>query len=739
MTTADAAAQPADLTNCSVNELQERAMLAFQNSAKESKHTKFDHIGEALAEGAICGKPVGGAAALCMLYLLEQLHWAPSIDLFAKSMPHFPDEFTVNDVREVLGRLGFASSEQRLRVSEIEPGHMPAIALDADAIPLIVTMSSAGTVKLLDPTSGEFRPLPSRPIRLIRFEQKAPGADESTSSSWTGQLARRFRPTIAFLLCLTFVINLMIIATSLAVMAIYDAVLPSRAMDTLLAIGAGVGMAFGAELWLRRIRARMIGRLAGRIEYLLGSGIFAKLMALPLSLLTNVPLGSQISRLKQFETIRDLVAGPLVTVGLELPFVLMFVTVLFVLGGPLGFIPLALIVVYAVVAWILFPVVRRLSAAASELRAEQYRLVLDTLANLRTIHRLGCEQLWLERIGEVTVEAARSKRRALEANRILSSLSAATIPVTGGATVLIGAHLVMNGSLTVGALIACMIVIWRVITPIQQCMLLLSRYADLSRLIGQLDRLFQLTEEKTNEDLQARQIEGAIRFDRATFRYSGTIEPALLNLMINIRAGELVAVSGSSGAGKTTLLRLILNLYQPQSGSVTIDGINVRQLSVSALRSAIGYVPQQPAFFHGTIAQNLRLAAPSATEEDLRRAAAELDMLTAIMALPSGFDTRLDEFEQSHMAQGFRQALAIMQALLRKPQILLLDEPVKALDPQVERAFVKAIKKRRGNVTVIMVTHRPSHVQMADRSIVIERGQIIHNGAPQPAPEKVPA
>ncbi|MEO1201000.1 MAG: ATP-binding cassette domain-containing protein, partial [Pseudomonadota bacterium] len=535
------------------------------------------------------------------------------------------------------------------------------------------------------------------------------------------------------------IVNLMVIAISLAVMAIYDKVLPAQAMDTLLAIVAGVGIAFVAELWLRRIRARIIGHLAGRLEYLIGCGIFAKLIALPLDMVASVPLGSQISRLKQFETVRDLVAGALITVGLELPFVVLFAGVLFLVGGPLGFIPLALIAIYALIAAMIFPVIRRLSADASDQRSEQYRLALNTLTNLRTIRSLGCERLWLDRIGRMATDAARAKRRAQEANRFLSALSAATLPITGGATVILGAHLVMNEALTVGGLIACMIIIWRVITPIQQGMLLLSRYADLSRLVTQLDRLMRLQEERSNDDVQPHAVTGAIRLDRATFRYQRTIEPTLLGLTLSITPGELVAVSGSSGAGKSTLLRLILNLYQPQSGAVSIDGMNIRQLPVSTLRAAIGYVPQNPNFFHGTIAQNLRLAAPAARDADLNAVADELGMLPAINDLSQGFESRLDEFEQTHMAGGLRQQLAIMQALLRKPRILLLDEPVKALDPEAEHAFLDALLRRRGTTTIVMVTHRPSHIRMADRSIVLERGQIAHDGPPQGADARVSA
>ncbi|MFN3227791.1 MAG: peptidase domain-containing ABC transporter [Hyphomicrobiales bacterium] len=739
MTTVPSNLSNADLGQFSVKELQDLAVSAFRNGDNKDRHARFEQISDALAAGSICGKPITGPAVAAMLLVLERLDWSVSIENMARSMPHFPEEFSVGELREVLGRLGFASEEHLLRPDEVEPSRLPGLVLDVETFPMVAVANAKGSIELIDPRTGDHRPLPSQPIRLVHFHAVVPTDDANRNKSWAARVARRFTSKLLFLLSLTFVINLMIIATSLSVMAIYDVVLPAQAMDTLLAIVIGVGIAFTAELWLRRIRAKMIGHLAGRLEYIIGTNIFAKLMALPVSSLTSVPLSSQISRLKQFETVRDLVAGPLVTVGLELPFVLMFASVLFLVGGPLGFIPIALIAVYAVIAWVMFPHVRRLSAESSEERSEQHHMVLDTLANLRTIRRLGCEDLWLERVGQATARAARTKRRAQEANRVLTSLSAATIPITGGATVLLGAHLVMNEVLTVGALIACMIVIWRVITPIQQGMLLLSRYADLARLVGQIDRLFKLPEEKTNDNLKGASIKGAVKFERTTFRYAGSTEPTLLNLMIDIEPGELVAVSGTSGAGKSTLLRLVLNLYQPQSGSVSVDGMNVRQLPVSVLRSTIGYVPQQPALFHGTLSQNLRLAAPAATDDDLHAVADELDMLATIQTLPRGFHSRLDEFEQGHMAQGIRQGLAIMQAFLRRPKILLMDEPIKGLDPQVEKAFVEAIERRRGQVTSIMVTHRPSHIQLADRSLVLARGQIAHNGPPQQMPAKVPA
>ncbi|MBL4758779.1 MAG: ATP-binding cassette domain-containing protein [Rhizobiales bacterium] len=738
--------QPGNMTGnapaqSSVHEMQQRVLSAFGGEEVEKTSKVFERLRKGMVAGEICGKPLADAEAACLVELLERLGWVPSIELFIQAMPHFPEDFGVTDLREVCGRLGFTSEETILNANEIEQGLLPGLVLDIGPNPMIIDHELATGLVLIDPLSGQKQPLHStKKLKLVLFRPIAAKDPNGMNKSWFGVLRRHFNKTFLLLLGLTFLINMMVIATSLTVMAIYDSVLPAGAMDTLAAIVFGVAVAFLCELWLRRVRARTIGYLAARLEYLISSSIFAKLIALPLDMVANVPVGSQIARLKQFETIRDLVTGALVTVGLEIPFVFLFIGFLFLMGGPLGFVPVALIGVYALVALLMFPIVRRLSAEASHERSEQYRLVLDTLSNLRTIRSLGCEEFWLARISDGSVKLSRAKRNAREANRILSTLSSAAVPLTGGATVFLGALMVMDQTLTVGSLIACMIVVWRIITPVQQGMLLLSGYADLSRQVSQLDRLMAMPDEVGIEDHTVHKtLVGALGFERLTFRYRDTIEPSLLGVQLDIGAGELVAIGGSSGAGKTTFLRMILNLYQPQSGAVTIDGKNIRQIPVSAIRSAIGYVPQTPSSFHGTIAQNLRLAAPAASDTELHELAAEFGVLESILELPNGFDSHLHEFEQMRMAQGLMQVLSLMQALLRRPAILLLDEPAKSLDPVLEQAFLKVLERLRGKTTTIMVTHRPSHMRMADRVIIFDRGQVVQNGPPQPEEQKVPA
>ncbi len=739
MTTHSSTSQGNISAQSSISEMHQRIVSAFGGEEIEETSAIFNRLNEGLADGTICGKTLTCATTACLLELLKRFGWAPSIDRFVRAMPHFPENFTVIDLREVFARLGYDSEEIVAHADEIEITQLPGLLLDMGEEPLVIATDPSEGLVLFDPLGGRTQALRSHnKLRMILFSPTAVASPEIANRPWFGRLTRRFSKTLTFLLGITFLINMMVIAVSLTVMTIYDLVLPSKAMDTLVAIVIGVAIAFLGELWLRRTRARMIGRLAARLEYLIGCSIFAKLISLPLDMVANVPVGTQVARLKQFETIRDLVTGALITVGLELPFVFFFIGFLFVMGGPLGFIPIALIVVYAMVAVPFFPVIRRLSAEASELRSEQYRLVLDTLSNLRTIRGLGCEAFWLDRITESAGKLARAKRRSQEANRILSTLSSASVPLTGGATILLGSLMVMDQTLTVGSLIACMIVIWRVITPVQQGMLLLSRYADLQRQVGQLNRLMGLEEEAgVAEKATRKNSSSTVGFERVTFRYRDTIEPSLLGVELHFKAGEFVAVAGSSGAGKTTFLRMILNLYRPQSGAITIDGKNIRQIHVSEVRSAIGYVPQSPASFHGTISQNLRLAAPGVSDKEIKGLANDFGVLEVVNNLPNGFNSRLHEFEQSRMAQGLTQVLALMQAVLRQPAILLLDEPAKSLDPELEQAFLRVLEKLRGNTTIIMVTHRPSHMRIADRVVVLDRGQVAQNGAPENKQEKV--
>lgn len=696
------------------------------------RKASLEQLKDEFAAGKYGGLPMSGDAPMAVIAILRAFNWDVSVERFARAVPHFPQNFSVIEAQETLARLGYDGVVRHVPLNHLAPVNMPALLVEANRIS-VLSFSATGELLASDPDNGSPRDIDmSRKQRVISFSPREGEAAANASDSWLRQTLSRFLPEVSQLLWLTAIINSSVLALSFAVMNIFDKVIPSGAMDTLLGIALIVMLFAGLELYFRRIKARMIGRVSGRIEYLLGTAIFSKLISLPVPMLSNTPIGDQISRLRQFETLRDLFSGPFTAIVLEIPFLVGFIFFLFLIGGVLGVIPVVLAVFYTVTGLLLVGPVRRQAQQASRMKREHYQSTLETVSNLRHIHAMGCEDVWLERLQQKVVKTAAAKRRSTLAQRFLGRVASAGVPIAGAATAVLGALRVMDGELTTGALIGSMILMWRVLAPIQQLFITMTHVSDLRQTALQIDRMMKLPSARVSSDMKVgREFNGQIEFHRVSFRYQSAAFMTLQGLEFRIRAGEFVAIEGPSGAGKSTILRLLLDLQRPQAGNIIIDGVNIRQIPETELRSAIGYVPQKPCMFHGTIAQNLRFAAPHASDDAIESVCAELGLKEVIAQMPKGINTVLDHVRQDHLPSGFKQAISIAQALLANPKILLLDEPAKSLDYALDKAFVKAIERRRGKMTIIMVSHRPSHIRLADRIMTLDRGQVAAFDAPK--------
>jgi ABC-type bacteriocin/lantibiotic exporter with double-glycine peptidase domain len=437
-------------------------------------------------------------------------------------------------------------------------------------------------------------------------------------------------------------------------------------------------------------------------------------------------------RIRQFESVRDAFTGPLANTVLDLPFVLVFVAAVFLVGGNIAWIAVALIALYAIMAAVAIPMTRHRVSVMGEARSRWQNFLLEALSKQAALRRHGVEDLWCERARPLIGAAATRQFRAQQLNFTIQTLSQALVMLAGVATIWVGALMVMRDELTVGALIAVLAMVWRVLAPINSAFLSILRLGQVVQTFKQINGLMRIGLERVPGRLATiyRVFGNAIDLARVSFRYSAHSEPALIGASLAIPSGQLVAVTGPSGAGKSTILKLIAGLYVPQAGAVQIDQIDVRQLDVGELRHAIAYMPQKLTFFHGTIDQNLRLACPTADERDVERACREAGVRHYDNVLSEGYGTRLTSEFQASMPDGLKQRLALARTWVKQSSIILLDEPATHLDQAGEEALMRKLAALRGKATIIMVTHRPSHMRLADRVVYMERGQIVHDAKP---------
>ena len=305
--------------------------------------------------------------------------------------------------------------------------------------------------------------------------------------------------------------------------------------------------------------------------------------------------------------------------------------------------------------------------------------------------------------------------------------------LTGLVVLALGAISVMEGAMTIGALIATMALVWRALSPLQGALLSVSKFQQTILAIKQIDQLMRLKVEQKGafSGLMSKELFTSFTVDRASFRYAPDQDPVLLGVSFEAKAGEMIAVAGYTGSGKSTLLKLIAGMYKPQAGSLLFNGQDIRQLNTMELRRSIAYVPQTVQMFHGTIAQNMRLNNGLASDKEIEIAIEKAGILEDVLKLPDGFNTRLGDRSINKYPPGFIRAISIARALVSPAKIILFDEPGASLDDESDQQFMKQLEKLKGDRTVIMVSHRPSHIRLADKAVLLDKGAVQFMGEPK--------
>lgn len=561
-----------------------------------------------------------------------------------------------------------------------------------------------------------------------RLDKRASELKLLETKKWFWGNILRFFPIYKHVVLASVVVNMLAIASPLFVMNVYDRVVPNNALDTLWVLALGVTIAFGFEFLLKNLRGYFVDVAGRNADVLIASKLMQQLMAMRAEHKPD-STGSLANNLREFESLRDFFSSTTLLAVVDLPFLFIFVAIIFFIGGPLCFVPIVAIPIVVLTGLFLqYPLQRFIEDGFKE-ATQKNALLVEIINGLETIKSSlaeGAMQRRWEKI--VDMSAVSSSRAKVLANFSITFAQFATQLVSVG-IIIFGVYRISEGLLTMGGLIACNILVGRAMAPLGAVAAILTRLQQSRMALKSLDLLMKIPNERPEgqASLRHKDLEASITFDQVVFQYPEAELLALNNVSLHIRQGEKVGIIGRVGSGKSTIGRLCQGLYLPQQGDVKVGGIDIRQLDIADLRRKIGYVSQDNYLFYGTIKDNIALGLPYADDRAVLQAAEIAGVTDFLRFHPAGFGLQVGE-RGMNLSGGQRQAVTIARALLQEPDILILDEPTSSMDNATELMFRQRLMSNLNGKTLLLITHRHSMLPLVDRLIVIDGGRIVADG-----------
>jgi ATP-binding cassette subfamily C protein LapB len=566
----------------------------------------------------------------------------------------------------------------------------------------------------------------------FRFDSRAPEIRTVLHRHWFISALLQNLGLYRNVLAAAFLINLLAIVVPFYTLNIYDRVVPNNAFETLWTLSIGVILIVIIDFGLRMVRGYILDVAGKRVDIELSTLIMERVLGMQM---INRPAsaGSFAANLRSFESVRDFITSSTVTAFIDLPFAFIFLILIAWLGWMMVLPLLFGIVGLVVYALMLQPKMQELTETTYRATATRNSTLIESLVGIETIKAQCAEGLMQRKWEQSVAFLARvgADLRYLSSSVINSSSSVQQLVTVG--MVIVGVYLIADKQLSMGALIACIMLSSRALAPFTQIAGLLTQYQNTAMALSALDKVVaQPVERPENASFVRRErVRGEIEFDRVSFSYPGEDAVEVLReISFRIAPGEHVAIIGKVGSGKSTINRLILGLYQPTSGSIKVDGVDIRQLDPAELRKAIGYVPQDVMLFYGTLRENITVGMPYVEDYGILQAADLAGLQELVGSHPKGFDMFIGERGES-LSGGQRQSVAIARAIVHEPSLLLLDEPSSAMDHTTEEALKKRLAEYAKDRTMILVTHRNSLLDLVGRMIVIDRGRVVADGPKQ--------
>jgi len=522
-------------------------------------------------------------------------------------------------------------------------------------------------------------------------------------------------------------INVFALFSAFYIMVVYDRVIPNNAIESLIALTVGILVIVLFDFAMKVLRGLYTDKASAMVDIEVSDNLFDRISRN--EQLINQPAGAISAVVKEFDSLKDFIASASFVAFVDLPFIILFLFVLYAIGGPVAAVPAVIVIVVIIAGLLIQPIIRKLTFnAAQDGQSKQSDIVevLSGMETLKTLPGIGfLRERWVDSVDRQGITSAKSKFWSqLTANFSQSGQQLSQVGI-----VVYGVFLIAEGTLTMGSLIACVILSGRTLAPLGQVSNLLGRF---NQAVTAYDNFGQLMQQPVKELGRAHQVrvdkvEGSISIVNASLTYPEQKEAVIKQLNLQLYAGEKIAIVGKIGSGKTSILRLIAGLYDANEGSVKVDNHDISHMHPDDIRKHIGVVMQTPMLFSGTLKENLLMGNPEATDEQMIAAAKIANVDEIASNLPDGYETILAEGGKG-LSGGQRQAICIARAFVGDPQIVIMDEPSSAMDSGSEQQLLKDLQLRLKDKTLVLITHRGTLLSLVDRVVVFDSGRIVADG-----------
>ena len=545
---------------------------------------------------------------------------------------------------------------------------------------------------------------------------------------WFWSVVRNNKNTYRKVIIAALFINLFGLVGPLFIMNVYDRVIPNNAFETGWVLAIGALTVFGFDFIMRTLRGYYIDLAGRKIDVIVGRRIYDQLLNMKLFHRPKSS-GAFANMLREFEGVKEFCTSATLTGLIDLPFSLLFIFVIYLLAGPVAFVLLIIMAAVAVSGFLLQIPLKNLVRDSLESAEAKHGLLVETISGLETIKLTRADGIMRARYGAYLGESAFVGQSTRFYSSMATNIATFFQQSASILIILFGMYMVKDGTLTMGALIAAVIMGGKAIAPIGQMAALITRFHTVSGSMKTLNKIMKSPVDRPDRKnyLHRPDLKGGLKFDRVSFAYPHDHRKILDGITFEIKTGEKVGIIGRIGCGKSTLSKVIAGLYDPAEGDLFVDGTDYRQLDPADLRKTIGYISQQTILFTGTVRENIIAGFPHATEEEILEASKAAGVHEFISKHPMGYDAQVGE-RGDGLSGGQKQCVALARALITKPKILLADEPTNDMDIQAELNFSKQIQEFSDNKTLILITHRQNLLHLVDRLIVIDGGKIIADG-----------